>query len=167
MKMIPQLTSYVRALSRDSSLTVRATAGVTRTDGSVIYIKPPLKLADNTPHNKGVCAKRDPITHRQQCPACDLREVVMACLYHEIAHIIFGTMVEPTVTGLAPLLDVIADCHPSEACNHAVKIREQVFKFVDSGEKQTYLLWAGLFDMRLKMLINALEDARVNTSMFD
>lgn len=166
-KMIPQLTSYAKAVSRDSTIRVQATAGQTRTDGGVIYIRPPLKLADNTPHHKSLCAKRDSLTHRQQCPACDIREMVMACVYHEIAHIVFGTMVEPTVTGMAPLLEVIGEWHPSDVCDHAEKIRKAVFEYVANGEKQSYLMWAGLFDMRLKMLINALEDARVNTSMFD
>jgi hypothetical protein len=165
-KLIPQLTSYVRAVARDSSLRVQATAGVTCTDGRTVYIRPPLSLGDDIKHVKSDCNERDKVTRRQLCPACDSREMVMACVYHEVAHIIFGTMVEPTPEGLAPIFDLINEWHPSSVCDHAEKITKQIEQWKAQGDN-TYLAYAAGFTESLKLLVNALEDARVNSGMFN
>lgn len=164
-RLIPQLRTYVRAIANDRNLQVQATDGETRTDGRTVYIRPPLKLGDEIPHEKAKCLNRDPITRRQLCPACDQHEMVMACIYHEVAHIIFGTMVKPTPEGLAPIYAAINEWHPADACDHAAEIFKLINEYFSSGS-ETYLTAAAAFDLRIKLLINALEDARVNSSMF-
>jgi hypothetical protein len=165
MKLVPQLTTYVRAIANDRSLTVRATAGETRTDGQVVYIRPPLKLGDEIPHEKAHCTKRDKVTRRQTCPACDQHEMIMACIYHEVAHIIFGSMVKPTPEGLKPIHDAIREWHPADACSHAEEIFGLIREWAATGN-DTYLANAAGLDMGLKLLVNGLEDARVNNAMF-
>lgn len=164
-KMTPQLTSYVRAISGDRTLVVRPTAGITRTDGRVVWIRPPLKLGDDIPHEKMRCSTRNKTTHRQECPACDQHEMVMACVYHELAHILFGTMVPPIDEGLRPIHDLIREWHPIGVCDHAPKIFEQIIQWAQTND-DTYLANAAAFDPRLKLLLNSLEDARVNSAMF-
>lgn len=164
-QMVPQLTSYVRAVAGDKSLVVRATAGITRTDGRVVWIRPPLRLGDEIKHEKAKCSTRSKVTYRQECPACDLHEMVMACIYHELAHVLFGTMVPPTEAGLKPIHDLIREWHPVDACDHAEQLFRQIAQWAATGDN-TYLANAAAFDMRLKLLLNSLEDARVNSAMF-
>lgn len=164
--LVPQLQNYVRAVTGNPTLRVEATAGAPRTDGKVVYLTPPARLGDDLPHDRRYCHRRDPKTLRQICKACDVDDVIDAGLHHELAHILFGTLEEPTPAGLAAINALIKEWHPADACDHAKQIREQIEKFKAEG-KNSYILYCNLFDSVLGILLNAFEDARVNVLMFD
>lgn len=159
-KMLGNLTQFARAVTRNPRIKVRATHEMTCTDGETIYIKPPARLAEQVPHNKTHCNKRDPFTRKQLCVACRLRESVMASIYHEIAHIAFGTMVAPVLNSIALVEDLVRELHPPQACNHLEAWRAQV-------DARTTVSLAASFAPILQLLVNALEDARVNAAMFE
>ena len=93
-KMQNGLTAYARAITGDRKVRVQIKAGVPHTDGTVIYYQPPLALGDNTPHDRYMCGDREPETGLLACPACRVREEVLVNIYHEIAHIAFGTFAD-------------------------------------------------------------------------
>jgi len=86
------LTSYARAITGDKKTRIEIIAsGPPRTDGTIIYYRPPIALGDKTPHDRFLCDKRDADTGLQSCPACKIREEILVNIYHEISHIAFGT----------------------------------------------------------------------------
>lgn len=89
-KMVPGLTSYVRAMTGNQKLRVRAHP-VTSTDGEHINIRPPLALAEPREHDRRLCDARDENVELL-CPACNRMEQVWACLYHEMSHIVSGSL---------------------------------------------------------------------------
>lgn len=162
----PQLQNYARAMTGNPSLKVEATAGTPRTDGKTIFLTPPARLGDEILHERGRCNRRDPVTLRMLCPACDVDDVVDAGLHHELAHILFGTLEKPTPAGLESIQALIKEWHPVEACGHAAEIEARVNEFISSHD-DSYVMRCNLFDGVLGILLNAFEDARVNVSMFD
>lgn len=89
-KMQHSLTAYARATTGNPRARVEIGRGVPHTDGNTIFYRPPIALGDKTPHNKNLCGERDE-SDLKSCPACRTREEVLVNIYHEIAHIAFGT----------------------------------------------------------------------------
>lgn len=165
-RLIPQLNSYVRAMTGDPKMRVEETAGTTGTDGKKIMIRPPARLGDELSHIRSLCNKRSKITQRQMCNACDVDEVVMASISHELAHIVFGTMEKPNEQGIAVIENLIDEWHPKGACTHAEAIRQQRDSMIKEAGIDNYMLRCNTFHEVLGILLNSFEDARVNTSMF-
>lgn len=164
--LIPQLQNFARAATGNASLRVEATAGTPRTDGATIFLQPPARLGDNVLHVRRYCNKRNPLTLRQMCEACDIDDIVEAGLHHEMAHIIFKTIEEPTPAGRAAIDKLVREWHPAGVCTHAEEMRKATEDYI-SKRGDSYMLRANLFDEMLGILLNAFEDARVNVSMFE
>lgn len=156
------LTGYARALTGRKDVSVELATGVPRTDGKKIYFKPPMALGDNTPHQRMRCDKRDSETLVQLCPACEVREEVLILVIHEIAHIAFGTFekVDPKAVS-----DAMDRAIKENGTKYAKKI-EEIWDKIPDYKKRDYLNLSGLISPFLPVLVNALEDARVDESMF-
>jgi hypothetical protein len=160
--MQPSLTGYARALTGRKDVVVELATGAPRTDGTKIFFRPPMGLGDNTPHQRSVCDRRDAETMEQLCPACALREEVLVNVIHEISHIAFGTFEAPTDQAFKDAMERAIDETPGP---YAVKIREAWDK-VPYYKRSSYLSLSSLISPFLPILVNALEDARVDESMF-
>lgn len=155
------LTGFARALTGKKNVRVELDTGTPRTDGDRIFFRPPLGLGAPNRHDRPLCEKRDE-SSRLLCEACRIREEVMAPIYHEISHIAFDSF--------APTLEQ----HKTSLTERAIeewgsKYAEQIKARVDSIPsymKNDYKTLAGLISPFLPMILNALEDARVNASMF-
>lgn len=158
--MQPGLTGYVRALTGNQKMTVKIAEQGGYTDGKDIYVKPPIALGDMTPHERRLCDRRDPDTLLQQCNACRLREEVLSMVYHEIAHNAFGTFVAPTESAkLFAIERAIAEL--------GTKFADQAKAYIENLPFKSYMNVVAVVSEFLPVLINALEDARVDASMFE
>lgn len=156
--MLPMLERYARAVLRDPKVQVHSTARASYTDGKNIYIQPPMRLGDNMPHMVGSCGIRGE-NKRLICPACDVDEVVMSLLYHEVSHLAFGSFVTPEKLGRKAIAGLVVEWHPPTACEHGIEILEAMSK------AKAYVEMVHYFDDRLPITMNGFEDARVNLSM--
>jgi hypothetical protein len=155
------LTSYARAITGDKNVRVEIAAGPPRTDGKIIKYCPPIELGDRTPHVALDCSKRGD-DGLQLCPACRVREEVLVNIYHEIAHIAFGTFEETSEDAKKNAINLaIKEC--------GGKYEEQIrvrFGTATIKQRSSYLGLAGLVSPFLPYLVNCLEDARVDSRMF-
>lgn len=153
--------NFARVITRNSKIRVAITAGTPCTDGSTIWLRPPIQLGDDIKHDRMNCGLRD---ERQQyiCPACLHAEDVLVTLYHEIAHISEGSF-EPVSE--YEKRNIIADAVKLEAkdsTSRAAKLAERLGTYDPS--------WIGVANKIspfLGVVVNAVEDARVNQGMWD
>lgn len=162
---VPDLQKYARAVTGNPRLILEASAEGSDTDGQRIRIKPPIALGDDIPHDRMNCNQRNPVTRRQLCKACDVRELVLASVYHEIAHIAFGSFVTPNRTAGLHIAALVREWHPDGACDHAEEYRAAVAEMV-KNKVDSYFGRFELFHPVLLMLGNSMEDARVNSATF-
>lgn len=105
--MLPNLTGYVRALTGRRDAVVKI-GTVTCTDGKVVYLRPPMALADPKVHDRRLCDRRDGA--RLRCPACARSEEVYASVYHEVSHITSGSLdrgpVQSLLAGVVDMAEV-------------------------------------------------------------
>lgn len=164
-RQIPDLQKYARAATGNPRLVVEASAEGSDTDGRRIRLKPPIALGDDIPHEKMYCNQRNSLTRRQMCKACDTRELVLASLYHEIAHIVFGSFVKPEERATQEIHKLVMEWHPQGVCEHHSEYRAKVAELVKNGV-DSYFSRFDLFHPILLMLGNSMEDARVNSGTF-
>lgn len=157
------LTGYARAITGDPKVRVEVSAGPPHTDGKIIYYRPPIRLGDMTPHDVYRCDKRDRETGLQTCSACAIREEVLVNIYHEIAHIAFGTFAATTA---ADLKNALTRGVAEWGSEFADKMSERI-RTAPPQVKGTYLGLASLISPFLPSLLNSLEDARVDSAMFE
>lgn len=159
--MQPGLTGFARALTGNKTMVVELAAGTPRTDGMKIYYRPPIELGDLRRHTRRLCDKRD--EHKQLlCDACRIREEVLVIIYHEIAHLAYGSF------------DTVTDWHKSRILEQAVKeygtkYSKRLKARIENAPNEVYTSYIGIANLIspfLPMILNALEDARVNASMF-
>jgi hypothetical protein len=131
------------------------------TDGKRIFQRPPLALGDLRPHQRKLCNKRDDAL-QLLCPACAIREEVLAVIYHEIAHIAFDSFAQ---TSDAEKQELIKEALAQHGSRFADKVRARV-NAAPYYVKNSYIGMASLVNPFLPMIVNALEDARVNREMF-
>lgn len=159
-EMQPQLTSFARSITGNERVQVYATHKGAHSIGNKIFIRPPLALGRNYPHDRQVCGSRGD-DGRQECAACRVREVVDFYLYHEIGHVWLGTQDRPEPS-VWTLFDTLVEMwHPAAACNHGPEIREYAKQW------EEVMPIANTFHKYLGLILNALEDSRVNEGMFD
>lgn len=160
----PTLSSYARVLTGNPKVRVEmAVTSNGSTDGTRIFFRPPVELGDNTPHNRRLCDKRGEDL-QLLCRACAIREHVLVTIYHEIAHIAFGTFENTTEMDKARAIkEAIAN---SRGSKYGEAVREHV-KNAPAAVTNSYLGLAGLVSEFLPVLVNALEDARVNNALFE
>ena len=159
--MIPGLTGYAQAITGRPNIRVEVGTTHPYTDGQKIYYRPPLALGDPTLHERRFCDKRDAETYQLICPACRVREMVLSSIYHEMSHIIFEStisftkrdVIAATIKGLKvtpkPYREAILERFASTA--------------IDISKPKVA---ASLVSPYLPTLYNALEDVRVDNSMF-
>jgi hypothetical protein len=88
-RMLPTLRSYARAFTGNPKINV-VMADHTSTDGKTIFIAPLMQLANPGRHDRNLCDKRG-ANSLYLCEACANRESLMGSLYHELAHLTFGS----------------------------------------------------------------------------
>lgn len=156
----PTLSAYARILTRRQDVRVQMHAGSNgMTDGKVIYYRPPMALGDITPHNRQLCDKRDE-NYQQRCRACATREDVLVTVYHEIAHISFGTFDRPSSADQAKLIEEAVKGLNSE---YARRVEDRILA-TPEYRRDTFMKMCGLVSNFMPIIFNALEDARINTS---
>ncbi len=160
--LLPSLNSWARALTNDDSIRVVKSTGTPCTDGKTIFMRPPFELGTAAPHGESsLCNKRDDRTVLI-CEACRAEEDVLVTLYHEIAHIIFGSF------------DTIADRDARDVVVRAVQEADtddssrvaKLAQRIDEARPSGYMHAANLISPYLGPILNAYEDARVNRQMF-
>lgn len=163
-RMQPMLNNYARTFTGNPRVSVEVHPHSNgATDGRKIYFRPPISLGDEHRHNKKLCDRRDPDTLAQLCRACELREQVLVVIYHEIAHICYGTFSQPTQAAQADLLRRAVE---ASGTKYAAAITERIQK-LQSHIKHSYLAMAGQVSPFLPIILNAVEDARVNNNLFN
>lgn len=156
------LTAYARAITGDKKVRVEISSGPPMTDGKIIKYRPPIALGDRTPHDRHLCDRRAPDTGLLICPACKVREEVLVNIYHEIAHIAFGTFAKTTDRAQRDALDLAV----KEWGGKYEKQLRARFASAPDRIKNSYLGLANIISPFLPYLVNCLEDARVDGSMF-
>lgn len=158
----PTLNSYARILTKRNDVSIEMAAQDNgSTDGKRIFFRPPIGLGDKTPHKRRLCDKRD-AEMQLKCPACNIREDVLATIYHEIAHICYDSFERTSETAKA---EVVAHAVEEAGGKYAEAIAERIRR-TPSYVKQSYIALAGLISPFLPIVVNALEDARVNRELF-
>jgi hypothetical protein len=160
--MQPSLSAYARAITRNPKVRVEVASGAPRTDGTIIYYRPPIALGDKTHHDRFYCDKRN-TEGLQICPACAIREEVLVNIYHEIAHIAFDTFAHTTDSAKRDAIDLAVQ---EWGGKYEEKIRTKMAN-APAHIKQSYLGLAGLISPFMPYLLNAMEDSRVESAMFD
>lgn len=158
----PTLNSYARVLTGNQNVRIEMSANSNgSTDGKRIYFRPPIALGDKTPHTRRLCDKRDE-NLQLQCKACATREEVLVTIYHEIAHIVFDSFAKPSDQDI---VEVISHAVEEAGGKYADAIARRI-KAEPFYRKNSYIALAGLISPFLPILVNALEDARVNRELF-
>jgi hypothetical protein len=158
----PTLSAYARMLTKRRDISVEMAAKDNgSTDGKKIYYRPPIALGDPTPHDRRLCDKRDEL-HQPACPACAIRETVLVTIYHEIAHNCYDSFLEPNEHDQREAVERAIAEVPGK---YADLVRKKIEK-APYAAKNSYLKLANLISPYLPMLVNALDDARVNKELF-
>jgi hypothetical protein len=161
-RMLPSLAPYARARTRNSKLKVELTAGNPRTDGKTIWLRPDIRLGDMINHVKSQCGLRDSFD-MQLCPACAVREGVFATIAHEVSHMVEGSFATIDPSDSKRLTEIMeraeAEC-ASEPRKLAMRKRFEAKRPLNYAEA------ANMISPWLLLVINGIEDARVNTAAY-
>ena len=158
----PTLTAYARVLTKRDDVHVEMAARDNgSTDGKRIFYRPPIGLGNATPHERMLCDRRDEFL-QPKCPACAIREEVLVTIYHEIDHICFDSFAMTTEEDRMELLGKALADAPSA---WAGRVKARIAAAPDH-HKNSYIGMAGLINEFLPIIVNALEDARVNAEGF-
>lgn len=158
-RITPQLTSYVRALLNDSSVKVAA-GPFSHTDGHTVFIRPPMTLADKVDHRRAVCDVRGE-DFQMVCPACRQTDEIYSMVFHEIAHIAYGSFTKEYVFDTLAYVREGARLHGTS----------EFYDFIDDRCETVSLKMRGKHDVNavlaeinpyLRILMFATEDARID-----
>ena len=165
-KLLPGWRATARMLSRRTDMEVKLTAGgFSCTDGKVIHIKVPYELAFLPEHESSICGQRGE-HDLLVCPACDILEDVNITVIHEVCHIVFDTFEEMTEYERSRIIDQVIRLQakgtpPQSRLN---KIKRDLDEARKNGLRD-YLSLSQVVSPYLPVIINALEDIRVNAKM--
>lgn len=158
----PTLTSYAKMLTKRNDVRVEMHSTINgATDGSRIFYRPPLALGDRSPHVRKLCDKRDDAL-QQRCDACRRREETLVVIYHEIGHLCSDSFAQTSDHDRARLIE---EAVKHSAGKYAKYIAARI-QAAPSYTKNSYIGMAGLVNEFLPIILNALEDARVNRDLF-
>lgn len=157
----PGLSGFARAITGKKNVRVEIATGGPRTDGEKIFFRPPIELGDKTPHQRMLCDKRDE-AGLQKCPACRTREKVLASILHEISHIAFGTFEKPSTKTLNESMDRALE----QVSSKFAKLVRDNWKNIPDEHKQDHMNLSKFISPFLPLMLNCLEDVRVETAMF-
>jgi hypothetical protein len=160
-RMLPMLNGYARSLTGNRKVRVEISATmVSATDGTTIFMRPPLALGEHVTHDRRWCDRRDE-GKMQICPACKQREDILIKLYHEIAHIAGKSFMMPSEAHIKRILSDAAMAGGSKiAADMRKRMTEQSMKW------KSYVEMANAMNPWLSFLLNVLEDARIDSDMF-
>lgn len=158
-KLTPTLNSFVRSLTGNPRLVVRA-GKTTQTDNKTIWIRPPLALGEHIEHDRILCDERGP-DRIALCPACARDDNVWKKLHHEVAHHLGNSMAAPDEVALQEFLKMIDEWHPKDACDHGYRMK------LNAQYAENYLLMFNTFSGFMTMLNQATEDARIDSGMLN
>jgi hypothetical protein len=160
--MLPMLSAYARALTGDDAVqVVLSKESNGSTDGKKIFFRPPIELAEEREHDRRLCDRRGD-DGQMICDACRLREDILTVIYHEIAHIAYGTFKVPSAESVARAIEkTVAD--QAGEWGHGTAHRVAMAPYY---KKRDWLNISSLVSPYLPTLVNALEDSRVNALMF-
>ncbi len=164
--LIPNLTSYARAITGDRKIRVEAvstgpSAAFYSSRTNIIYVIPPLELAEVRRHNRILCDKRNSKTLQQLCKACRVREYVYAMVYHEIGHACFKSGETFDDYEKAQFIKRLGSVYGGELASRFEKKTSSAPKWVTNSA----VGMAGLWSPHFSPLYNAMEDIRVNYAM--
>lgn len=162
--MVPGLTSTLRAMTGRRDVEVRITAGVPCTDGRIVYLRPPVEMGLNFTHDRAACSRRDE-NSSPVCPACKQMEKVDETLFHEMAHIVFESMIQVDPAEKAGLMTRVLMEHPGLKGSRLAALQQKVTEAFLSN-RTNYMGLSSVVNPYLPTIINALEDARVNQQMY-
>lgn len=165
-RLLPQWTAFARMLARKRDLKVVLTGGTPRTDGETVWLRVPIELGDEVPHEKSVCGKRHPETVAMLCPACRVLDSVNTTIFHEMAHIIHGSFEEVAEADRLRIIDeaVRLECEGVATGTRAAKLARRI-ESAPEWQKRSWIGVANLVSPFLPMLLNAVEDVWVNAEM--
>jgi hypothetical protein len=166
-QMLPTLTAYARAVTGNKTMRIEIALDNGASDKNTIYFQPPIALGDKTQHVKLYCHKRNS-DGMQVCPACKIRERVMAVIYHEIGHISQGTFSPYTERDIQNMMHLAEPLWGVSVPEYRVKASAHVAKLASrrDGKGDDFMnLLRGAHDW-LPYIFNAVEDARVNERIF-
>jgi hypothetical protein len=159
-KIQPTLTAFARVLTQNQKVRIIASTGVPHTDGKDIFIQPPIELGNQHQHDRAVCDRRNWTTMQQECPACAVREEVMATTYHEISHIAFESFSPPDASQLKTALAYVRQVSKPKQAERIIR------RITESTEiPKNYMALASVINPYFKLLANSLEDVRINARM--
>ncbi len=161
---LPTLRAYARSLTRNPDVKVDVTQVMTPcTDGKTIWVNAPIRLGDSVRHVRGACAERDD-AGSPVCPACLAYEDVMITCCHEIAHIAFGSFERISTEDVVDAINgVFIQGNVIDGTKRAAKIRKHI---EDLGPNPNYMVLASKVSRWLPLMLNAVEDCRVNRQMY-
>lgn len=167
-RMVPGLTGFAKMITRNENVRVQISASSPYTDGKTIFMRPPIELGDDIDHLRTMCDQRD--SYGPLCPACRRMEEIMTGLFHEIAHIAFDSFAKVSESDKRDLLErALREAgDPADHTTRAGKIKQRIETGVsklESADADSYVSVSQLVSPYLPMLINGMEDWRVNTSL--
>jgi hypothetical protein len=157
--MQPVLNGYARTITGRSDVRVILSATSNgQTDGKNIMMRPPIALGDTSPHEHILCNRRD-LTKKQMCDACARRERVVVTIFHEIGHIAGNSFSKPSDSDLK---NVLSDAVRASGSYFG----KMLAKRIRNVRFESYLAMADAISPFMHPLLNALEDARIDSDMF-
>lgn len=152
--------NFARVITRNPKMKVAITAGTPCTDGSTIWLRPPIQLGDDVKHDRQHCGQRD---ERKQlrCAACLHAEDVLVTLYHEIAHITQDSFERVPEHEKRRIIEEAVRLEAADSTKRAAKLTARLEKYEPS-----WIATANKISPFLGVLVNAVEDARVNAGMW-
>lgn len=158
-RITPQLTSYVRALLNDSSVKVAA-GPFSHTDGHTVFIRPPMTLADKVDHKRAVCDVRGS-DFQMECPACRQADEIYSMVFHEIAHIAYGSFTKEYVFDVTGSVREGARLHGTPEFYDFIDDRCETVSLKMRGKHDVNAVLSEI-DPYLRILMFATEDARID-----
>lgn len=162
---LPQWEAFARMVGRNPKMKLHLTGGASWTDGNRVFVQVPMALGRSVEHTRTLCGKRDE-DNVLRCDACKTFENVTLQILHEVAHIVHGTFAKVSETSkLQAVIDGInLEAQGKSESKRAAKIKARI-ESAPEIYKQDYLNLAGLISPYLPILVNAIEDTRVNVAM--
>lgn len=164
------MTAIARMITGKPALRVivKADIGSSMTDGESIWVKPTLSMGDDFEHERVLCGQRDPETEAQLCTACDRMDNIATSLYHEIGHIAEGTFVAlPDALAKDIVFRTLEERGDGgNPAKRTTKILNTIKAIERTHGELGFMGAATVVSPYLPMLLNALEDSRVNRAMY-
>lgn len=155
------LTPVARSIARNPRLKVQV-GPQSCTDGTDIYLRPPMQLGEVVRHDRSLCGERDNDTSKKLCPACAQRDDVLGIIYHELAHICFNSFEAIPDRDKAQIVERALKLHPHKSGSRVEKLIAEFEK----NKQLSFVAACSAVSPYLHSIFNAMEDARVNTQMF-